>query len=70
MRNLGGLLLLIGVLGFFYAGAQKDKRDPLPPGLTAFEALQYPVGRWEVAQYASATAAALGCLMLVFPKGR
>jgi len=70
MRNFGGIVLILGVLGFFYAGGQKDKHPALPEGLTASETMRYPAGRWEVARYGAAGLALFGLLMAFFPKGR
>jgi hypothetical protein len=70
MRNLGGILVLVGVLGFFYAGAQLDKAEPLPPGTSVSDSLSLPAGRWELVRYGCAGAALLGVLLALFPKGR
>ena len=70
MRNFGGVLLLLGILGFFYCSTQTDKYDPVPQGLDIREGLRYPGGRWEVARYACAGVAGFGLLMAFFPKGR
>ncbi len=70
MRNFGGILLLLGVLGFFYASAQTNKFEPAPDGLSVRESLQYPAARWELVRYASAGGAAIGLLLAMFPKGR
>jgi hypothetical protein len=70
MRNFGGILLLLGILGFFYAGSQLEKHEPVPPGVSVSEGLQTPSGRWEVARYVCAGAAGIGLLLALFPKGR
>ena len=70
MRNLGGILLLLGVIGFVYSGIQIDKYDPVPMGKTVSEALEYPAGKWETTRYACAAAAGLGLLLALYPKGR
>ena len=70
MRNFGAVLLLVGLLGFFYASSQAVKYEPAPAGASLSEELETPAGRWEIARYASAGAAALGLLMALFPKGR
>jgi hypothetical protein len=70
MRNFGGILMLLGILGFFYAGAQLEKHEPLPPGVSLSEGLEKPTGRWEMARYACAGAAGIGLLLAMFPKGR
>lgn len=70
MRNFGVLALVLGILGFIYAGDQAKQSEPLPEGLTATESMDYPAGRWEVARYALAGLAGIGLLMTFFPKGR
>jgi hypothetical protein len=70
VRNLGGIMLLLGVLGFFYANGQLDEYEPVPPGLSIGESLDYPAGRWEMARYGLAALAGFGLLMAMFPKGR
>ena len=70
MRNFGGILLLLGILGFFYASAQLEGLQPVPAGLSVGEGLQYPAGRWEMTRYVCAGVAGFGLLMALFPKGR
>jgi hypothetical protein len=70
MRNFGGILLLVGVLGFLYASSQLEKYEPPPPGVSVSEGLKEPAGRWEMARYACAGAAGIGLLLALFPKGR
>jgi hypothetical protein len=70
VRNFGAVLLLLGILGFFYASSRLGEAEPLAQGLSVSEGLGEPAGRWEVARYACAAAAGLGLLMALFPKGR
>lgn len=70
MRNFGGILLLAGIIGFFYCGSEMSKYEPVPEGKTAVESLGYPAGRYEVGRWASACAAGFGFLLAMFPKGR
>jgi hypothetical protein len=70
MRNFGGVLLVLGVLGFFYASSRLEDSEPLPEGLSVSEGLHYPAGRWDVARYVCAGVAGVGLLMAMFPKGR
>jgi hypothetical protein len=70
MRNFGGVLLILGVLGFFYATSRLGDAEPLPEGLTVAEGLHYPAGRWDVARYGCAALAGFGLLMTMVPKGR
>jgi hypothetical protein len=70
MRNFGGILLLLGVLGFFYASTQLDKLEPVPAGKSVSESLEYPSGRWDMIRYGCAGAAFVGLLLALFPKGR
>lgn len=70
MRNFGGILLLLGILGFFYASARLEDLTPVPQGLSVSAELEYPAGRWQVARYTCAALAGFGLLMALFPKGR
>jgi hypothetical protein len=70
MRNLGGVLLVLGLLAFFYTSSRVEEAEPLPEGLSISESLNEPAGRWEMARYGSAALAGFGLLMAMFPKGR
>jgi hypothetical protein len=70
MRNLGAILMLAGILGFFYCSDRLSRVEPLPEGLSVSEGLERPAGRWEMARYGCAAAAGFGLLMAFFPKGR
>lgn len=70
MRNFGGILLLLGIVGFLYCSSRLSDVAPLAPGLSVSEGLHEPAGRWEMARYACAGGAGLGLLMALFPKGR
>ncbi len=70
MRNLGGVLLLLGALSFFYCSARLSNLDPVPAGSSIGQSLGYPAGRFEVARYGAAMAAGIGVLLALFPKGR
>ena len=67
---MGGILLLAGVLAFFYCTQQRDQFAPLPEGLSLSDSLRQPGGRWEVGRYVCMGAAGIGLLMALFPKGR
>jgi hypothetical protein len=70
MRTFGAILLLLGVLGFFYASSRLGEVEPLPEGLSVSEGLRYPAGRWDLARYGCAAIGGFGLLMALFPKGR
>lgn len=70
MRNFGFVLMVVGILGFFYCSSQMSQAPPLPEGLSLQEELREPGGRWEVARYVAAGVAGFGLLMAFFPKGR
>ncbi len=70
MRNFGGVLILVGIVGFFYCSAQMDKSPAVPAGTETIDALHSPAGRYEALRYAAAVAAAVGVLLALFPKGR
>ena len=70
MRNFGGIMLVLGVLGFFYCTGQRDEYPALPEGLSLSESLRQPAGKWDVGRYVCAGVAGFGLLMAFFPKGR
>jgi hypothetical protein len=71
MRTLGLLLLVAGVVGFFYCGDQLTRAAPLPEGeaLTVRESLDYPAGRYEAGRYGSVVLGVFGILFIALPKG-
>ena len=70
MRNFGGLLLVVGIVGFLYFSSQESKTGEVPEGKSISESLEYDAGRNEVARYVCAGIGAFGLLMTLFPKGR
>ena len=64
------VVLIFGILAFFYASSRLDDAAPLPEGLSISESLKEPAGRWQMARYACAGVAGFGLLMALFPKGR
>jgi len=70
MRNSGVILLILGILAFFYASSRLEEAEPLPEGLSVSEGLKEPAGRWQMMRYACAGVAGFGLLMAMFPKGR
>jgi hypothetical protein len=70
MRNLGGILILVGVIGFFYCSSQLEGATPPAPDTSLSEAIASPGGRWEFGRYACAGAAGIGVILALFPKGR
>ncbi len=70
MRNFGLVLLIVGILSFFYVSSRLDDLEPLPEGLSVTESLKEPAGRWQMARYVCAGVAGFGVLMALFPKGR
>jgi hypothetical protein len=70
MRGFGGILLMVGVVGFFYCSSQLANLDPVPAGLAVADGLRYPAGRYQMAEYGAAMLGAMGALFLMFPKGR
>jgi hypothetical protein len=71
MRTFGLLLLVAGVVGFFYCGAELTKVQPLPEdqALTVQESLEYPAGRYEAGRYGSVVLGVFGVLFIALPKG-
>ena len=70
MRRYGLMMVLLGVLGFFYATGQMEAVEPVPPGIGISEYTRYPAGRWELARYALAAIGGIGVLFFLFPEGR
>ena len=70
MRTLGLVLLMGGLLGFFYASSRLSGFEPLPASVPIGEYLQYEAGKWEMARYGSALAVLIGIVLSLFPKGR
>lgn len=70
MRNFGLTLLVLGILGFFYASSRLEEAEPLPEGLSVSEGLKQPAGRWDLARYGCAAVGGFGVLLALFPKGR
>ena len=70
MRKFGTALFLIGAAGFFYCASQLGDLPAVPTGLSISEALQYPAGKLQIAEYTAAAVAAAGLLFLMFPSGR
>jgi hypothetical protein len=70
MRNFGGFMLLIGILGFLYCSSKLSDMGPVPEGKSISESLEYESGRYEVGRYVCAGLGAFGLLMTMFPKGR
>jgi hypothetical protein len=70
MRNFGGIMLLLGVLGFFYCAGKLDEYDPVPEGTSISKSLELPAGRWDIGRYLCGMVAGFGVLMAIFPKGR
>lgn len=64
------MMLLVGVLGFFYATGRMQESEPVPPGISVSEYTRYPAGRWELARYALAAIGGIGALFALFPEGR
>jgi hypothetical protein len=64
------MMLLVGILGFFYATSQMEEAEPVPPGISLSEYTRYTAGRWELARYALAAVGGIGALFALFPEGR
>ena len=70
MRTFGLLLLVVGIVGFFYCSTHLDKLEPVPEGLSITQSLKYPAGKMEVGRFAAVAAGGIGVLFLMFPQGR
>ena len=70
MRNIGFVLLLAGVAGFFYCSSRASEYEPLRAGLSVGESMETERGKWEAARYASAAAAFTGIVLTMAFKNR
>ena len=70
MRNLGLILLLVGVAGFFYCSSRASQYEPLRAGLSVSESLETERGQWDAGRYAAAAFAFTGLVLTMLPKGR
>jgi len=70
MRTAGGLLVLVGIVGFFYCTSHLSGLDPVPEGTTLGRYFDYDAGRYELGRYASVVCGLVGILLSLFPKGR
>ena len=70
MRSFGFILLLLGILGFFYASGRVEQAGALPDGLSIGDTLGQPGGRWAMARFGCLIAAMVGAILALFPKGR
>ncbi len=69
MRNLGFVLLLAGVAGFFYCSSRASQYEPLRAGLSVSESLETERGQWDAGRYAGAAIAFTGLVLTMLPKG-
>jgi hypothetical protein len=70
MRTLGYLLLLAGIVGFFYCSSHLSGLESIPEGTSLGRYLEYDAGKFELGRYLSLMAAFVGVLLALFPKGR
>jgi len=70
MRNLGLILLLAGVAGFFYCGSRASELEPLRAGMSVGDSLATERGKWDTGRYACAAAAFTGLVLAMMPQGR
>jgi hypothetical protein len=69
MRTLGALLILIGIVGFFYCSSHLSGLESIPEGTDLSKYLEYDAGRYELGRYLAVLSGLVGVLSL-FPKGR
>lgn len=70
MRTFGLLLIVAGMLAFFYCSSRMSSEAPVPEGATVRESLEYPGGRLDLGRYAGLATAGAGALLAFFPRGR
>jgi hypothetical protein len=70
MRTLGALLLLVGIVAFFYCSTHLSGLESIPEGTSLSNYLEYDAGKFELGRYVGLVAAFIGVLLSLFPKGR
>ena len=70
MRTLGALLLLVGIVGFFYCSSQMSGLAPIPEGTALGDYVRTDAGRFELGRYLALVSGLIGILLSLFPKGR
>jgi len=70
MRTLGALLLLVGIVGFFYCSSHMAGLEGIPEGTSIGDYVKYEAGRFELGRYLSLVSGLIGVLLSLFPKGR
>jgi hypothetical protein len=70
MRGFGFVLLVAGVLGFYYCTQQLAGKEPISSQYSVEETLQTDQGKYEVGRFAAAGAALIGLLLALYPQGR
>jgi hypothetical protein len=70
MRQSGGILLILGIAGFFYCSSELAKAPPLKEGLSVRESLEEPAGRWDAGRYVALLAGGIGAVLLLVPRYR
>ena len=70
MRTFGALLLVAGVIAFFYCGNHLSGLESIPEGTSLSRYLEYDAGKFELGRYLGVVAAFIGVLLSLFPKGR
>jgi hypothetical protein len=70
MRHAGAVLVLVGVVGYFYCSSKVSGAPPYRQDAGILETLREPGARWDLARYASAFVGATGSVLLLFTRRR
>lgn len=70
MRTIGAVLVLAGIVGFFYCSSQLSDMPAIPEGTSLGTYLEYDAGKFELGRYLSLVAGLIGVILAMFPKGR
>ncbi len=70
MRTLGAVLLLVGLVGFFYCSSHLGGLESIPEGTPLGRYLEYDAGKFELGRYLALICALVGVILAMFPKGR
>jgi len=70
MRNAGLIMLLTGLLAFFYCSVRLSELEPMAAEASLGDYLHNDAGRFELGRYAAGGVGMIGLLLALFPKGR
>ena len=70
MRTFGLLMIVAGIVGFFYCSSHMSGLPEIPDGTALGDYVRTDAGRYELGRYLSLMSGFIGLLLYFFPKGR